>query len=269
MNKIRLCRKNDLADVKRFVRNIWDGNDYLPQFFNEWVEDGNFYALEYNGKVAGTAKITILPGKVAWLEGLRIDPAFQGKGLGKELSAFIFRKALNMKKEGSVRYLEFCTYYMNDRSINISTDAGFTLKKAFYVMSRKRTQKKAVPAEIKLCRNDIIYEDYIPAGWKIIRNTRGAIKWLNEKGTAYEYKGNKVYVRKSDTVLNPAVINPDPAIMAVLGDTLIDSEYYEVVLPAESTHLIKQYKKNGFFFWDKPEKPNMFVFSFNPGVDID
>lgn len=269
MNRIRLCKKKDLPQVEGFVKDIWEGNDYLPQFFNEWVEDGNFYALEYGGRVAGTAKITILPGKTAWLEGLRIDPALQGKGLGKELSAYIFNKALNMKKEGLVRHLEFCTYYMNDRSINISSGAGFTLRKVFYVMSRKRTQNKIKPCRFSLTGSSIIYNDYIPAGWKIIRNTRGALKWLNEKGNAYEYNGNKVYIRKSDTVLNPAVRDPDPEIMIGLGDTLINSEYYEIVLPVESRHLIKEYKKNGFFFWDKPEKPNMFVFSFNPGVDID
>lgn len=269
MNKIRLCRKNDLPQVKNFVKDIWEGSDYLPLFFNKWVEDGNFYALEYRGKVAGTAKITMLPGKVAWLEGLRIDPALQGKGLGKELSAYIFKKALNMKKQGLVRHLEFCTYYMNERSINISSEAGFILQKAFYVMSRKRTKKIIEPRKFRFSRDDIVYDEYIPAGWKIIQNTRGAIKWLNEKGNAYEYQGQKVYIREADTVLNPAVRNPNPDIMIGFGDTFIDNEYYEIILPVGNSSIINKFKKKGFFFWDKPEKPNMFIFSYNRGVDID
>ena len=61
---IRLVRKEDKPFIEEIARLTWEGEDYLARVFDSWVKDGNFYVLELEGKVVGTAKLTILPDKV-------------------------------------------------------------------------------------------------------------------------------------------------------------------------------------------------------------
>lgn len=267
MSIIRPCRKNDISAVRKLVSGIWDGNDYLPLYFSDWVDDGNFYAIEHNGRIAGTGKITLLPGKTAWLEGLRIDPALQGHGLGKELAGFIFSRALDLQKRGKVRFIEFSTYYLNDRSIGISAKAGFRTMESFYILAKEKDKGSIHPVKSDISGADLKYSNYIPAGWKFLHRTHGYLKWLNNNCSAYTYDGLKVYIRKNDTVINPAGI-PDPDKITAVGNSIMSGDYFETILTENEGHLVKDFLKRGWFFWDKPHKPNMSVYRYSPGVDI-
>ncbi len=68
---IREVRPEDRSFIKEIAKLTWGGEDYLARVFDEWLGD-NFYALEVDGRVVGTAKLTLLPGRVGWLEGLRM-----------------------------------------------------------------------------------------------------------------------------------------------------------------------------------------------------
>lgn len=73
----------DRPFIEEIARLTWGGGgeDYLARVFDEWLGD-NFYVLELDGKVVGTAKLTLLPGEVGWLEGLRVHRDYRGKGYG-------------------------------------------------------------------------------------------------------------------------------------------------------------------------------------------
>jgi GNAT superfamily N-acetyltransferase len=88
-----LCRPAyaaDTADAIRLVRTIWGGDDYIPQVWDSWLADpAGFLAVAmWRGRVAGFGHLTELGGGESWLEGLRVAPDLQGRGIGSHLHEY-------------------------------------------------------------------------------------------------------------------------------------------------------------------------------------
>ncbi len=64
---IREAKPEDRPFIEEIAKLTWDGEDYLAGVFDEWLGD-NFYVLELDGKVIGTAKLTLLSGNVVGLK---------------------------------------------------------------------------------------------------------------------------------------------------------------------------------------------------------
>jgi RimJ/RimL family protein N-acetyltransferase len=88
---MRPARPEDKATVVEFTKTIWGGDDYLPKVWDEWLadQDGRLFVGEFEGRVVATGKITRLTPKQGWLEGLRVDPAFQGRGFASQVQNFV------------------------------------------------------------------------------------------------------------------------------------------------------------------------------------
>ena len=104
-----LCRPavgSDRADVFEFCRNIWEGDDYVPNVWDEWFQDptGVLAVAEYDGHAIGCSKITrISPGQW-WLEGFRVDPKHQGLKVGTHLHDHVMDWWLE-HGEGTIRLM--------------------------------------------------------------------------------------------------------------------------------------------------------------------
>lgn len=83
----RPARASDRAPAFEFLRAIWNGTDYLPEVWDEWLADpaGLFAAAEQGGRVVGLARLADLGWGEGWLEGLRVDPRAEGRGIGSHL----------------------------------------------------------------------------------------------------------------------------------------------------------------------------------------
>ncbi len=88
---IRPVWEADRAAVAAIAAQVWDGHDYLPQVFDDWLTDreGLFCAVTVGGQVAGVAKLSCLAPGWWWMEGLRVDTAFRGRGLGRRLHRYL------------------------------------------------------------------------------------------------------------------------------------------------------------------------------------
>ncbi len=89
-----VCRPalpRDTADVNRFCKFIWDGHDYVPYIWPEWLADphGQLVVAEYAGHAVGLAKVTLLAPGQWWLEGFRVDPQFQGFKIGTHINQYL------------------------------------------------------------------------------------------------------------------------------------------------------------------------------------
>lgn len=90
-----VCRPalpKDTADVFELTRTIWEGHDYVPFVWNDWLADteGLLAVAEYGGHTVGLGKLTRLTEKEWWLEGLRVNPEFQGRGIGSRLMLYLY-----------------------------------------------------------------------------------------------------------------------------------------------------------------------------------
>jgi hypothetical protein len=60
-----ICRPalpKDTGAVLEFTRHIWEGEDYIPEVWSEWLADhqGLLATAEYSGSVAGLCKLSQL-----------------------------------------------------------------------------------------------------------------------------------------------------------------------------------------------------------------
>ena len=89
-----VCRPalpKDTPEVMELTRTIWDGHDYLPLVWADWLVDyeGLLAVAECGGKVVGTGKLTRLSDRDWWLEGLRVHTKYQGKGIASRLNDYL------------------------------------------------------------------------------------------------------------------------------------------------------------------------------------
>lgn len=88
---IRPTLPSDTPDVLEFCKFIWEGNDYIPYVWSEWMDDprGTLFTAEYAGRAVGIARVTHLAPKQWWFEGLRVNPEFHDKKIGSALHEYI------------------------------------------------------------------------------------------------------------------------------------------------------------------------------------
>ncbi len=77
----------DTEDVLRFTSRIWDGDDYVPGVWQEWLSDANGLCAvaEYQGHAIGLVKLSCLAPGQWWIMGLRVDPDHQKLGVASRL----------------------------------------------------------------------------------------------------------------------------------------------------------------------------------------
>jgi GNAT superfamily N-acetyltransferase len=87
----RLARDEDTQDVLELTRTIWEGDDYVPLVWQDWLADtqGRLAVAEYGGRVLGLGKLTRLAAGQWWLEGLRTHPDFEGRGIAASLHDYL------------------------------------------------------------------------------------------------------------------------------------------------------------------------------------
>lgn len=83
----RPARPEDKPDVLEICRHIWDGHDYVPTVWDEWLADldGQLVVAEYQGCVIGIVKLTFFSEGDWWLEGMRVHPDYEGRGVATQL----------------------------------------------------------------------------------------------------------------------------------------------------------------------------------------
>lgn len=89
-----VCRPalpRDQADVIEFCKEIWEGEDYVPEVWEEWFNDPNglLAVAAYGGHAIGCAKVSLLSTGQWWLEGFRVDPRHQGRKVGSLLHNYV------------------------------------------------------------------------------------------------------------------------------------------------------------------------------------
>jgi hypothetical protein len=127
---IRQMRAADKPAILDIASRTWEGGDYLPYVFDDWLADadGEFAAALLDGRVAGCGKLTFLTSRDAWLEGLRKDPDIAEGGLAETVTRHFLRRLAGAPGLRSVR---FSTYVFNERSIAVNERLGFVLRRAF------------------------------------------------------------------------------------------------------------------------------------------
>jgi GNAT superfamily N-acetyltransferase len=123
--QIRPARPEDREAVFAMVATVWDGNDYIPLVWEEWLGDpsGPLLVGEQDGRPAALAKLTGLGAGQDWFEGLRVAPEQRGRGLARTMLGH----CIELSRRRGSRVLRYCTSILNTTMHRVADDFGFRL----------------------------------------------------------------------------------------------------------------------------------------------
>ena len=124
---------------------MWDGEDYVPELLDGWFADreGELAVATLDDYIIAFAHRTWLCPGIAWFEGIRTDPAFQGRGAGKAITEYFIRAA----RMASATHIELSTYIDNAASIHIIESYGFSLVGTFSYLEREAESAPPEPGD--------------------------------------------------------------------------------------------------------------------------
>jgi len=261
---IRGAKSEDKPFIEEIARLTWGGEDYLARVFDDWVKDGNFYVLELDGRVIGTAKLTLLPGKVGWLEGLRVHPDYRGRGYGRLIHNFMLDLGRRLAEEGKIEALEFATYFLNRESISLAEKTGFHLKAKFFVFGVKtKSFEPEEPERVEPTMTDLTLGT-IPVGWRFVRRTEEVLKWIKKNVELYDINGFRFLVSKRGNTFTPLDVGLATLKVMLPAMAWVSKERgredFEVMLPSGVKPLLPGLQRLGLYLWDETEEPNVLVF---------
>lgn len=120
---IRPARAADRAAVNALSAHIWEGEDYVPYTFDDWVADpaGQFSVAYEEDRLLGFAKLSRLGPGEWWMEGLRVHPAQRGRGIARRLHHHLLERAENL----GPGILRFATSGENTAVHHLAESTGF------------------------------------------------------------------------------------------------------------------------------------------------
>ena len=137
--RVRRAAPADTPAVLDFTRATWDGWDYVPSVWSEWLEatDGVLlvalpavpHELDLFGRPlsadrpVGIARVAMLSEREAWLEGLRVDPGVRTRGIARLIHAAGLEWA---RAQGATR-VRYATGEDNEGSHRLGVHHGFRL----------------------------------------------------------------------------------------------------------------------------------------------
>jgi GNAT superfamily N-acetyltransferase len=89
-----VCRPallKDTEDMLELCSHIWEGGDYIPSVWDDWLRDpqGLLGVAEMGGRVVGIFKLTKFQEGEWYMEGLRVHPDVQGKGIAAHIHKYV------------------------------------------------------------------------------------------------------------------------------------------------------------------------------------
>jgi GNAT superfamily N-acetyltransferase len=143
--EIRPAGPEDQASVVEFCSRIWEGHDYIPKIWEEWLSDqeGVLLVALWEGKPVSVVRASFYTPGEAWLEGMRVDPDYQGRGI----ATAVFTELMEAVKKRGARVARLLTSWRNVEVHRMCDHLGFEL--LFRGRSRFRPLEIGVPSGLR------------------------------------------------------------------------------------------------------------------------
>jgi GNAT superfamily N-acetyltransferase len=118
---MRPMRPADRDRVVELTRDIWDGHDYVPRVFDDWVSDSAsaFQAIELDGIIVGLQRLRPYATGLLWYEGLRVASSHRRQGLAR----YMLQSAIAQAREQDFREIRLATG--NPAAAKLFEEVGF------------------------------------------------------------------------------------------------------------------------------------------------
>jgi len=160
---VRVAKQSDKEKAVYVEGQSTPNLRYLERMWDDFTEslDEPLYIAFYKGEMAGLGKLSILYDGTAWLETLRVDKKFQGRGIGKA----IYRKYLDHAKKINLDQLRMYTGVNNAASAGLARINGFNLVGQYSGADldiSSYTPSKDVPAFRKVTNTEVANKLLMP-----------------------------------------------------------------------------------------------------------
>ena len=118
---LRPVRPADRDRVTELTRDVWDGHDYIPRVFDDWVADASaaFQAVEVDGFVVGLQRLRPYAPGLLWYEGLRVASSHRRQGVARSMLDSALAEA---REQG---FVEIRLGTANPGAVTLFESAGF------------------------------------------------------------------------------------------------------------------------------------------------
>lgn len=195
---IRPARPEDTADVIELTRTIWEGEDYVPRAWPDWLADpeGHLAVAESEQRVIGLVDLTRLSVDEWWLQGLRVDPQFEGRGVARQLHDYI----VHYWENNHSGVLRLSTYQPAVR--HMCEEGGFAVVGEYSLFKATALEDRPpggrVPARIPRQffhePGERLYARYIDFGWEWAAARTEVVEEAREKLQAWSAVDGKAHI---------------------------------------------------------------------------
>lgn len=198
----RPARRSDTQDVMELTSTIWEGDDYVPKVWGDWLSDpeGILAVAEHEDRVIGLGKLTLLAPGEWWLEGLRTHPDFEGHGVASHLHEYL----LNFWLQNGEGVLRLATASFRESVQHLCERTGFekTAEFTFYEAPALEAnqadfqpiREEQIQAALDTCLSSQSLElsnGLMDLGWQWTRPTRRHIEATVNKQRAFWWRSHQ------------------------------------------------------------------------------
>jgi GNAT superfamily N-acetyltransferase len=123
--RVRRARPDDREAVLGFASATWEGWDYIPQAWPDWISAADGVLLVAtpldSDRPLAVARVAMLADGQGWLEGIRVDPALRGRSIATNLQVAELRWAAAQ----GARVVRYVTGEDNEGSHRLGARHGF------------------------------------------------------------------------------------------------------------------------------------------------
>jgi len=212
----RKLTTDDIPAIEDISKDIWEGEDYIPQVIENWLQDKNCmnygtFLDEKREEMVGFGRVKLFAKEIAWLEGGRVKTEYQKQGIGREMIKYAIDYASSLE----VKAAQFDTSSKNIGSVALAKHFGFKRKKSMNVLRAERKDIKPfktpsiVVRKISATEAKELYKNFnigvgneICMGWnykplKYISDEDGEWYIINSKVILQKVKFKSIPVRES------------------------------------------------------------------------
>lgn len=93
--ELRQARPDDYEAVAAFTRDTWRDrgtSDYIPDIYHDWIagDEKRTVVAADGDDIAGIAQCVLLSEYEAWGQGMRVNPAYRGRGVAEAMTHDLF-----------------------------------------------------------------------------------------------------------------------------------------------------------------------------------
>jgi len=195
---------DDIPAIKDISKDIWEGNDYIPQVIHEWLQEKNCmnygtFIDEQKTEMIGFGRVKLYNDDIAWLEGGRIKVSYQKQGIGRKQLKY----AIDYSSKVGAKVAQYDTASTNLGSIKLANYFGFKKKKCMdlvrakssdiKIFNRLSTQIKDITIEDAkelLNKFDVAPGDEVCIGWSFVPKSH-----ITKNHGSWIYNGDAILLK--------------------------------------------------------------------------